>query len=75
MKFRTRIIGNRIVNCVEQMACFLKHGDVFLRPRSNTQYKFEEFVPDQKLVICENLETHMLDKIFCNSPVFKLTYV
>ena len=75
MRFRTRIIGNKIVNSVEQLACYLKQGDIFLMPRSSTQYKFEKLITHENLVICENLDTHVLDRIFCNSPVFKLTYL
>ena len=75
MRFRTKIIGNKFVNSIEQLARFLKEGDIFLRPRSSTQYKFEKFVPDENMVICENMETHVLDQIFSNSPVFKLTFL
>jgi hypothetical protein len=69
---RTEIINHKVVNWVEQLACFLKHGDIFRKPRSKTQYKFEELVLDQRLVICENTDTHLLEKIYCNSPVLKL---
>lgn len=69
---RTEIINNRIVNSVEQLACFLKRGDIFRKPRGNTQYKFEELKQEQKLVICENLDTHVSEQIYCNSPVFRL---
>lgn len=69
---KTEIINHKIVNWVEQLACFLKQGDIFRKPRSSTQYKFEELVLDQKLVICENTDTHLSEKIYCNSPVFKL---
>lgn len=75
MKFRTKIIGNRIVNSVEQLARYLKDGDIFLRPRNSTQFRFEKFEPEENTVICENLDTHTYDRIFSNSPVFKLTYL
>lgn len=69
---RTEIINNRIVNSVEQLARFLKQGDIFRKPRGNTKYKFEQLVADQNLVICENLDTHLSEQIYCNSPVFRL---
>jgi hypothetical protein len=72
MKPRTEIINHKIVNWVEQLACFLKSGDVFRKPRGTTQYKFQKLIADQKTVICENLETHIAEEIYYNSPVFKL---
>jgi hypothetical protein len=75
MKSRTKIIGNKIVNSVEQLACFLKTGDIFLRPRGSTQYKFERLDEDKQMVVCENMDTHTHDKIFCNSPVLKLVFI
>lgn len=75
MNTRTKVIGNKIVNSVEQLACFLKTGDIFLKPRGSTQYKFEKFDEDSKVVVCENMETHKHDRIFSNSPVFKLVFL
>ncbi|MEJ0057033.1 MAG: hypothetical protein WDN75_16070 [Bacteroidota bacterium] len=69
---RTEIINNKIVNSVEQLARFLKRGDIFRKPKGSTQYKFQELVQDQNLVICENLDTHASEEIYCNSPVFRL---
>ena len=69
---RTEIINNKIVNSVAQLARFLKRGDIFRKPKGSTQYKFEEFVQDENLVICENLDTHLSEQIYCNSPVFRL---
>ncbi len=72
MKPRTEIIGNRIVNSVEQLASFLKPGDIFRKPHSKTQYKFDELRIEDRLVLCENMETHAPEQIYYNSPVFKL---
>ena len=72
MNPRTEIINNKIVNWVEQMARFLKHGDTFRKPRGTTQYRFEQLIPDQMVVICENMDTHLSEKIYSNSPVFRL---
>ena len=69
---KTEIINHKIVNWVEQLACFLKEGDTFRKPRSSTQYKFEELLLEQRLVICKNTDTLLSEKIYCNSPVFKL---
>ena len=69
---RTEIINHKVVNWVEQLACFLKHGDIFRKPRGKTQYKFEELLQDQRLVICVNTDTQSIEKIYCNSPVLKL---
>ena len=69
---RTEIINHKIVNWVEQLACFLKQDDIFRKPRGNTQYKFKELILDQKLVICENMDTHASEEIYSNSPVFRL---
>jgi hypothetical protein len=69
---RTEIINNKIVNSVAQLARFLKRGDIFRKPKGSTQYKFQELVQDENLVICENLDTHLSEQIYCNSPVFRL---
>lgn len=69
---RTEIVNHKIVNWVEQLACFLKAGDIFRKPRGSAKYKFEELILEQKLVICENIDTHLSEKIYSNSPVFKL---
>ena len=75
MKPRTEIINNRIVNSVEQLASFLKPGDIFRKPHGKTQYKFDELRLGERLVLCENLETHAGEEIYYNSPVFKLVFV
>ena len=72
MKPRTEIINHKIVNWVEQLACFLKTGDVFRRPKGSTQYRFEKLLPEQKVVICKNMDTQSEEQIYGNSPVFKL---
>lgn len=75
MRTRTEIINNRIVNNVEQLARFLKHGDIFRKMRGNTVYLFKELVEDKKLVICENLETHAAEEIYFSSPVYRLLVI
>ena len=75
MKPRTEIINNKIFNSVEQLARFLKRGDLFRKPRSSAQYKFEELNPDENIVVCENTATHIIEKIYGNSPVFKLMVI
>ena len=60
-----------MVNWVEQLAYFLKAGDVFRKAHGKTQYKFEELMLDQRLATCMNTDTHLQEKIYCNSPVFK----
>lgn len=75
MKPRTEIINNRIVNSVEQLASFLKPGDIFRKPQGSTQYKFDELKLSERLVICENMDTHAPEKIYYNSPVFKLVAI
>jgi len=72
MKPRTEIIGNKIVNSVAQLASFLKPGDLFRKPNGKTQYKFDELKLEERLVICENMDTHVAEQIYYNSPVFKL---
>jgi hypothetical protein len=72
MKPKTEIINHKIVNWVDQLACFLKIGDIFRRPRGSTQYKFERLITDQKIVICKNMDTQIVEEIYGNSPVFKL---
>ena len=74
MTRRTEIIDNKIVNSVEQLASFLKPGDIFRKPHGKTQYKFDELKLGERLVICENLETHVPEQIYYNSPVFKLIF-
>ncbi len=75
MKPRTEIINNRIVNSVEQLASFLHPGDLFRKVNSNTQYRFDELRKNEKIIVCENLETHNFETLFYNSPVFKLVFV
>ena len=75
MKPRTMIINNRIVNCVEQLACYLKQGDIFRKPRGSTNYKFEKLMLEHKLVLCENMETHTEAEIYSNSPVLRLLVI
>jgi hypothetical protein len=72
---RTEIINNRIVNSVEQLASFLRPGDIFRQLRGKTQYKFSELRLTEKLVFCENLDTHIMEHIYFNSPVFKLVFI
>ncbi len=66
---RTEIIGNKIVNSVEQLASFLKPGDIFRKLQGRTQYKFYELKFKESLVVCENLETHAVEEIYYNTPV------
>lgn len=68
----TKITGNPITNAVEQLVSFLEPGDIFRKPLSRTQYKFDELKLNERLVICENLDTHEPEQIYCNSPVYKL---
>jgi len=75
MKPRTEIINNKIVNSVEQLASFLKPGDIFRKPHGKTQYKFDELKLAERLVMCENMDTHAPEQIYYNSPVFKLVTV
>jgi hypothetical protein len=75
MKPRTEIIDGKITNSVEQLVCFLKPGDIFRKPNGREQYKFDEFKPNERLVICENLETHAAELIYYNSPVYKLSFL
>ncbi len=75
MKPRTEIIENRIVNSIEQLVSFLHPGDIFRKLHSKTQYRFEELKQDEKLVMCENLDTHQHEYIYYNSPVFKLVFI
>lgn len=74
MKPRTEIINHRIVNSVEQLVSFLHQGDIFRKLHGKTQYRFDELKRDEKIVMCENLETHLLEQIYYNSPVFKLVF-
>jgi hypothetical protein len=75
MRPRTEIIGNRIVNCEEHLASFLRPGDIFRKLQGRTQYRFNELVVDEKRVVCENLDTHASEEIYYNSPVFKLVFL
>jgi len=75
MQPRTEIMGNQIVNSVEQLASFLKPGDIFRKPLNKTQYKFDELKLTERLVICENLDTHEPEQIYYNSPVYKLIFI
>ena len=72
---RTEIINNHIVNSVEQLASFLVPGDIFRKLRGRTQYRFNELRRSEQLVLCENLDTHTLEHIYFNSPVFKLVFI
>lgn len=72
---RTEIINNKIVNFVEQLARFLKPGDIFRKVNSNTKYKFASLRLNEKIVVCENMDTHRKDQIYYNAPVFKLVYL
>jgi len=72
---RTEIINNRVANSVAQLASFLKPGDIFRRPRGKTQYKFGKLKGTADQVLCENLDTHRLEQIYFNSPVFKLVFI
>ncbi len=74
MKPRTEIIGNQIVNSVEQLASFLKPGDIFRKINSRVVYKFDQLLLSEKLVTCETLDTHVSENIYYNSPVFKLVF-
>jgi len=74
MKPRTEIIDNKIVNCVEQLASFLKPGDIFRKLQGRTQYRFELLDLDQGQVICENMDTHHPETIYYKMPVFKLVF-
>lgn len=69
---KTEIINNKIVNWVEQLASVLKRGDIFRKPRGSTHYKVKALIPDEKIVICENLDTHLSEEIYSNSPVYRL---
>lgn len=72
MKPRTEIINNRIVNSVEQLASFLKPGDIFRKLHGRTQYKFELLDTKARLVVCKNMDTNLVEKIYYMMPVFKL---
>lgn len=72
---RTEIINNRIVNSEEQLASFLRPGDIFRKRGGRTRYKFNELVLTEKRVVCENLDTHVKEEIYFNSPVFKLVSI
>jgi hypothetical protein len=75
MNPRTEIVNNRVVNSVEQLACFLRPGDVFRRPRSNTPYLFTELLVEKKIVVCMNTLTLESEEIYSNSPVFRLLVI
>ena len=74
MRPRTEIINNKIVNSVEQLASFLKPGDLFRKINSRAQYKFGKLNLAEKLVTCVNQDTHIAENIYYNSPVFKLIF-
>jgi hypothetical protein len=59
---------------VEQLISFLKPGDVFRKPHSDTLYKLDEVKLNNWLVICENLRTHEPEQMYYNSPVLKLIF-
>ncbi len=75
MSPRTEIIGNQFVNSVEQLASFLKPGDIFRQLHSRTQYKFYQLKFEESSVICENLETHNVEEIYYNTPVHRLIFL
>ncbi|MEQ1586698.1 MAG: hypothetical protein ABL895_12510 [Cyclobacteriaceae bacterium] len=72
MKPRTEIINNRIVNSIEQLASFLKPGDIFRKLQGRTQYRFELLDIDEGLVVCKNMDTDRAETIYYKMPVFKL---
>jgi hypothetical protein len=72
---RTEIINNRIVNSMELLASHLKPGDIFRKLRGRTQYKFLKLMLTRNRVVCENLDTHLPEEIYFNSPVFKLIFI
>jgi hypothetical protein len=72
MRSKTEIIDNQIVNSVEQLACFLKQGDIFRKPRGSTKYMFEELLTDSRVVVCVNMNTQVSEQIYSNSPVYRL---
>jgi hypothetical protein len=72
---RTEIIGHQFVNSVEQLASFLKPGDVFRKLHSRIQYKFRELKLNERQVVCENLETHVVEEIYYNMPVYRLMFL
>jgi len=59
---------------VEQLISFLKPGDVFRKPHSDTHYKLDEVKLNDWLAICENLQTHEPEQMYYNSPVHKLIF-
>ncbi len=75
MKTRTEIINNRIVNTVEQLASFLKPGDIFRKRLGRTQYKVDQLRVSDQTLVCENLETHTSEEIYYKSPVLKLMFL
>lgn len=75
MKPRTEIIDHRVVNSMEQLACFLQPGDIFRKINSKTQYTFHELRQAEKEVVCLNMDTRQWEVIFHNSPVFKLVII
>lgn len=75
MRPRTEIINNRVVNSIEQFAGYLHPGDIFRKMNSKTQYTFNELRLESQEVVCENMDTHLLEVIFYHSPVFKLVII
>jgi hypothetical protein len=75
MRARTEIINSQIVNFMEELACYLRQGDLFRKPMGRTQYRFEKFLEVEKLVICENMDTHQSEQLYCNSPVLRMMFL
>lgn len=72
---RTEIIGKRIVNSVPQLLNNLKVNDLFRKPRGKSTYRFIQLHMQTKTVECENQETKIVERIFFQSPVFKLVFI
>jgi hypothetical protein len=72
---RTVIIGNKIVNSVPQLASFLRVNDLFRKPHGMITYRFIELHVATKSVDCENMDTHLQETIYFQSPVFKLVFI
>lgn len=72
---KTEIINHRIANSVLQLARFLKPGDIFRKARGRTQYRFNGVDAKDEIIVCENLDTHVLEELYYSSPVFKIVFV
>jgi hypothetical protein len=72
---RTEIIGNKIVNSVPQLASFLRANDLFRKPHGMVTYRFIQLNVATKTVDCENMDTHLPESIYFQSPVFKLVFI